>query len=120
MTPILHYTMDGLEINSKSCIVDKTGKPNPGLFATVEVAGGVHGTNCLGGSSLLSCVSFGCVSGDSTAAYPLLTTLAAGQQAGGHLGTLVGQLSGLVICIDTYSTCSCMIPNSLHNMHQML
>ena len=31
----------------KSHVVDKTGKPIPGLFATGEVTGGVHGTDCL-------------------------------------------------------------------------
>jgi succinate dehydrogenase/fumarate reductase flavoprotein subunit len=76
MTPVLHYTMGGLEINPKSCIVDKTGKPIPCLFTTGEVAGGVHGANCLGGS-LLGFVDFRHVSGDSTTAYLLQTTSAA-------------------------------------------
>ena len=39
----------------KLCVVDKTGKPIPGLFAAGEVAGGVHGANHLGSSSLLCC-----------------------------------------------------------------
>jgi succinate dehydrogenase/fumarate reductase flavoprotein subunit len=93
MTPVLHYTMGGLEIDPESRVVDKTGKPIPGLFAAGEVAGGVHGANRLGGSSLLGCVVFGRVSGDSAAAYLLQTTSAAVQKAGGRLGALVGQLS---------------------------
>ena len=85
--------MGGLEIDQESRVLDKTGKPIPGLFAAGEVAGGVHGANRLGGSSLLGCVVFGRVSGDSAAAYLLQTTSAAVQKAGGRLGALVGQLS---------------------------
>ena len=92
MTPVLHYTMGGLEIDPESRVLDKTGKPIPGLFAAGEVAGGVHGANRLGGSSLLGCVVFGRVSADSAAAYLLQTTSAAVQKAGGRLGALVGQL----------------------------
>jgi len=93
MTPVLHYTMGGIEIDPESRVLDKTGKPIPGLFAAGEVAGGVHGANRLGGSSLLGCVVFGRVSGDAAAAYLLQTTSAAVQKAGGRLGALVGQLS---------------------------
>lgn len=93
MTPVLHYTMGGLEIDAESRVIDKNGKPIPGLFAAGEVAGGVHGANRLGGSSLLGCVVFGRVSGDSAAAYLMQTTSAAVKKAGGRLGALVGQLS---------------------------
>jgi succinate dehydrogenase/fumarate reductase flavoprotein subunit len=92
MTPVLHYTMGGLEIDPESRVLDKSGKPIPGLFAAGEVAGGVHGANRLGGSSLLGCVVFGRVSGDSAAAYLLQTTSAAVQKAGGRLSALSSQL----------------------------
>ncbi|PPQ93673.1 hypothetical protein CVT25_012732 [Psilocybe cyanescens] len=92
MTPVLHYTMGGLEIDPESRVIDKNGKPIPGLFAAGEVAGGVHGANRLGGSSLLGCVVFGRVSGDSAAAYQLQTASAAIKKAGGRLGALAGQL----------------------------
>lgn len=94
MTPVLHYTMGGLEIDPESRVIDKSGKPIPGLFAAGEVAGGVHGANRLGGSSLLGCVVFGRVSGDSAAAYLLQATSAAVQKAGGRLGALAGHVSG--------------------------
>ena len=54
MTPVLHYTMGGLEIDPESRVLQDGGKPIPGLFAAGEVAGGVHGANRLGGSSLLT------------------------------------------------------------------
>lgn len=52
-TPVLHYTMGGLEIGTDSAIHDSDSKPIPGIFACGELAGGVHGANRLGGSSLL-------------------------------------------------------------------
>jgi len=93
MTPVLHYTMGGLEIDPESRVVGKDGKPIPGLFAAGEIAGGVHGANRLGGSSLLGCVVFGRVSGDSAAAYLLQTTGILVEKAGGRLGALAGQLA---------------------------
>ncbi|KAG9309343.1 Flavocytochrome c [Chiua virens] len=93
MTPVLHYTMGGLEIDAESRVIGKDGKPISGLFAAGEVAGGVHGANRLGGSSLLGCVVFGRVSGDSAAAYLLRTTSAVIEKAGGRLGALAGQLA---------------------------
>lgn len=46
-------TMGGLEIDENSKVLDTAGKAIPGLFASGEIAGGVHGANRLGGSSLL-------------------------------------------------------------------
>lgn len=94
MTPVLHYTMGGLEIDPESRVLSTEGKPIPGLFAAGEVAGGVHGANRLGGSSLLGCVVFGRVSGDSAAAYLLQAAAQAISKAGGRLGALSSQLSG--------------------------
>lgn len=93
MTPVLHYTMGGLEIDPESRVIDKSGKPISGLFACGEVAGGVHGANRLGGSSLLGCVVFGRVSGDSAAAYLLQATSAAVQKAGGRLAAVAGHIA---------------------------
>ncbi|TFK25567.1 fumarate reductase [Coprinopsis marcescibilis] len=92
MTPVLHYTMGGLEIDEESRVLGKDGKPIAGLFAAGEVAGGVHGANRLGGSSLLGCVVFGRVSGDSAAAYLLQTQSVAVRKAGGRLDAVAGQL----------------------------
>ncbi|KAL8277238.1 hypothetical protein RQP46_010307 [Phenoliferia psychrophenolica] len=93
MTPVLHYTMGGLEIDDESKVLDTAHKAIPGLFASGEIAGGVHGANRLGGSSLLGCVVFGRVAGDSAASY-LLSSLTSPSavaatrlnQVGGHLG----------------------------------
>ncbi|KZT08433.1 fumarate reductase [Laetiporus sulphureus 93-53] len=92
MTPVLHYTMGGLEIDAESRVVSKEGKPIPGLFAAGEVAGGVHGANRLGGSSLLGCVVFGRVSGDSAASYLLQKLGPLAEKAAGRLGAVAGHL----------------------------
>merc|ERR1712151_1484725 len=69
VTPVIHYCMGGLKINDESEVVDKSDKVIGGLYAGGEVAGGVHGSNRLGGNSLLDCVVFGRVSGRSAARY---------------------------------------------------
>merc|ERR1711937_697123 len=69
VTPVIHYCMGGLEIDDDSEVVDKSDKVIGGLYAGGEVAGGVHGSNRLGGNSLLDCVVFGRVSGRSAARY---------------------------------------------------
>jgi len=73
VTPVLHYTMGGLNISDTAQVKSDSGAI-PGLFAAGEVAGGVHGANRLGGSSLLGCVVFGRVAGDSASHY-LLSSL---------------------------------------------
>jgi len=69
VTPVIHYCMGGLKINDESEVVDKSDKVIGGLYAGGEVAGGVHGSNRLGGNSLLDCVVFGRVSARSAARY---------------------------------------------------
>ena len=93
MTPVLHYTMGGLEIDPESRVLSSADHaPIPGLFAAGEVAGGVHGANRLGGSSLLGCVVFGRVAGDSAAAYLLQKGLGDADKAKGRLGAVAGHL----------------------------
>ncbi|KAF8382201.1 hypothetical protein PRIPAC_71343, partial [Pristionchus pacificus] len=68
ITPAIHYTMGGLQINKKAEVFNEfMGKPFKGLFAAGEVAGGVHGANRLAGNSLLECVVFGRIAGKTAA-----------------------------------------------------
>jgi FAD binding domain/Cytochrome b5-like Heme/Steroid binding domain len=69
MQPVLHFTMGGVEINDKAEVLNSEGKPFEGLYACGEVAGGVHGANRLGGSSLLGCVVYGRVAGETASTY---------------------------------------------------
>ena len=69
MEPVLHFTMGGMEINDKAEVLNSEKKPFEGLYACGELAGGVHGANRLGGSSLLGCVVYGRVAGSSSSQY---------------------------------------------------
>ncbi|KAI3438218.1 hypothetical protein D9Q98_000655 [Chlorella vulgaris] len=59
ITPVVHYTMGGVAMDSDARALDASGNPIPGLFVAGEVAGGLHGANRLGGNSMLECVVFG-------------------------------------------------------------
>merc|ERR1712137_553793 len=69
ITPVIHYCMGGLEIDTDSRVTKEDGEVIPGLYAAGEVAGGVHGNNRLGGNSLLDCVVFGRVAGAHAVKY---------------------------------------------------
>ncbi|RIA79797.1 fumarate reductase [Glomus cerebriforme] len=91
MAPVLHYTMGGVEVSPDSEVKDTQGKAISGLYASGEIAGGVHGANRLGGSSLLGCVVFGRVAGDSASRY-LLQNLS-NATASRRLGQIAGQIA---------------------------
>ncbi|EED13387.1 fumarate reductase Osm1, putative [Talaromyces stipitatus ATCC 10500] len=78
MEPVLHFTMGGIEINDKAQVLNSEKKPFDGLYACGELAGGVHGANRLGGSSLLGCVVYGRVAGDSASQYLFQKVLSGG------------------------------------------
>lgn len=70
VTPIVHYTMGGLDIDAKARVKNQVdGAPVKGLYAAGEAAGGVHRLNRLGGSALLECVVFGRVAGSAILGY---------------------------------------------------
>lgn len=69
MEPVLHFTMGGIEIDEHAQVLNSEQKPFNGLYACGELAGGVHGANRLGGSSLLGCVVYGRVAGDSASQH---------------------------------------------------
>ncbi len=58
MTPVLHYSMGGLEIDTQSRILDLSSKPITGLWVCGEIISGTEGANRLGGSGLLFVFSF--------------------------------------------------------------
>lgn len=90
MEPVLHFTMGGIEINDQAECLDANGKPFDGLFVCGELAGGVHGANRLGGSSLLGCVVYGRVAGESASKYLFQQAL---NSAGGSAVSRLGQIS---------------------------
>jgi succinate dehydrogenase / fumarate reductase flavoprotein subunit len=63
--PTCHYVMGGVEVDP-----DTTAAVGvPGLFAAGEVAGGMHGSNRLGGTSLSDLLVFGKRAGEHAAGY---------------------------------------------------
>jgi succinate dehydrogenase/fumarate reductase flavoprotein subunit len=55
-----HHTMGGLLVRGTTGqVIDRTGKPIPGLFAAGEVTGGTHGANRLGHNATVDCLVFG-------------------------------------------------------------
>lgn len=64
VTPVLHYCMGGIKIDTRGSVLDESSNPIPGLHAAGEVSGGVHGSNRLGGNSLLECTVFGSIVGE--------------------------------------------------------
>src|SRR5213592_3198767 len=62
--PTCHYVMGGVEVDP-----DTEQARVPGLYAAGEVAGGMHGSNRLGGNSLSDLLVFGRRAGGSAAEY---------------------------------------------------
>lgn len=88
MEPVLHFTMGGVEINDKAEVLNGEKKPIEGLYACGELAGGVHGANRLGGSSLLGCVVYGRVAGDTASNYLFRQALKGTTGAAQRLGQI--------------------------------
>lgn len=63
VTPVLHYCMGGITIDTEGSVLTQDGEKIVGLHAAGEVTGGVHGNNRLGGNSLLECTVFGTIVG---------------------------------------------------------
>jgi succinate dehydrogenase / fumarate reductase flavoprotein subunit len=63
--PTCHYVMGGVQVDPDTAAADGV----PGLFAAGEVAGGMHGSNRLGGNSLSDLLVFGRRAGLGAAEY---------------------------------------------------
>lgn len=59
ISPGIHHTMGGVEVNTNSEVLDSNSETIPGLYAAGEVTGGVHGANRLGGNAITDIVVFG-------------------------------------------------------------
>ena len=67
--PSIHHTMGGLQISTNAQVLDKKGKPIPGLYAAGEVTGGIHGSNRLGGNATADVLTFGRIAAKSAVAH---------------------------------------------------
>ncbi len=77
--PTCHYVMGGVEVDA-----DTAAATVPGLFAAGEVAGGMHGSNRLGGNSLSDLLVFGRRAGTGAAELPADAGRAAAGARGPH------------------------------------
>lgn len=59
VSPGIHHTMGGVEVNTNSEVLDKEHSPIVGLYAAGEVTGGIHGANRLGGNAITDITVFG-------------------------------------------------------------
>ena len=57
--PTVHHTMGGIRINVNSQALAASGDPIPNLYAVGECAGGIHGSNRLGGNAIADIMTFG-------------------------------------------------------------
>ncbi len=64
VAPTVHYQMGGIRVDPET-----TATNVPGLFASGEVASGLHGANRLGGNSLADILVFGKRSGEGASSY---------------------------------------------------
>jgi succinate dehydrogenase / fumarate reductase flavoprotein subunit len=80
--PTCHYVMGGVRVEA-----DTTASTVPGLFAAGEVAGGMHGSNRLGGNSLSDLLVFGRRAGLHAALYA--------KNFGGQLAVQSGQVEAI-------------------------
>lgn len=67
--PSIHHPMGGLQISTNAQVLDKKGKPIPGLYAAGEVTGGIHGSNRLGGNATADVLTFGRIAAKSAVAH---------------------------------------------------
>ncbi len=91
--PTAHYAMGGVRVDPES-----TASTVPGLFAAGEVAGGMHGSNRLGGNSLSDLLVFGRRAGLNAGeyaaaldAFPDLDTSAVDERVTHMLAPLEGE-----------------------------
>jgi succinate dehydrogenase / fumarate reductase flavoprotein subunit len=80
--PAQHYVMGGVRVDA-----DSTAATVPGLFAAGEAAGGMHGSNRLGGNSLSDLLVFGRRAGLHAALYA--------KNVGGRLSVDAGQVEAI-------------------------
>ena len=67
--PTVHHTMGGIKINTKAEVLNTSGKVIPGLYASGEVTGGIHGSNRLGGNAIADVMVYGRTAGTNAANF---------------------------------------------------
>ena len=90
VTPVLHYTMGGIKINTRGEVLGPDGRPLRGLYAAGEAIGGLHGKNRLGGNALTECLVFGRIIGETLELQAAPSPAPAGAAAAAAAAALAG------------------------------
>lgn len=69
IAPGVHHTMGGLKINTNAEILNEAGEVIPGLYASGEATGGLHGKNRIGGNAVADIIIFGRQAGQMAAEF---------------------------------------------------
>lgn len=69
ITPGVHHTMGGVKINKNTEVLRKDQTTIKGVYAAGEVAGGLHGSNRIGGNAIAEIIVFGRQAGKQAAGY---------------------------------------------------
>ncbi|NEY31468.1 fumarate reductase/succinate dehydrogenase flavoprotein subunit [Streptomyces sp. PRKS01-65] len=85
--PTCHYVMGGVAVDSDTA----AARGVPGLYAAGEVAGGMHGSNRLGGNSLSDLLVFGRRAGRYAAEYAAGTAAARPRADDGQIGAAAAE-----------------------------
>jgi succinate dehydrogenase / fumarate reductase flavoprotein subunit len=85
--PTCHYVMGGIAVESDTA----AARGVPGLYAAGEVAGGMHGSNRLGGNSLSDLLVFGRRAGRYAAEYAAGLTAARPRVADAEIATAAAE-----------------------------
>ncbi|MFF5250632.1 fumarate reductase/succinate dehydrogenase flavoprotein subunit [Streptomyces leeuwenhoekii] len=85
--PTCHYVMGGVAVDSDTA----AARGVPGLYAAGEVAGGMHGSNRLGGNSLSDLLVFGRRAGRYAAEYATGTAAARPRVDDGQIGAAAAE-----------------------------
>ena len=70
--PAVHHTMGGLSINTGAQVLDINGQVIQGLYASGEVAGGIHAGNRLGGNALADIFTFGRIAAQTASEHQVI------------------------------------------------
>ena len=74
ISPAIHHTMGGVQINTNTEVININGAIIEGLYAAGEITGGIHGANRIGGNAVADIVVFGKIAGDNASDYAIANT----------------------------------------------
>jgi len=100
ITPVAHYTMGGVAMDTKCRVIRRDNSFIPGLTVAGEATGGVHARNRLGGNGLLEAVVFGRLAGSSAVDFLQTHVPAAAALSASTVTISIPQVNGSTITVS--------------------